>query len=174
MKKLSLLSLASVALMSLTSCLGSDVENYDNWRKQNDDYIASIDLNEYERYIPSWAPEHAIYMKWHNDRALTAGNLVPISTSTVRVKYELEDIEGNKLQNSYKANGDSIYESQVNTNILGFWAALTNMHVGDSVTMILPYQSGYGNYSSGSVLPYSDLIYHVKLVSVKAYERPDK
>ena len=40
--------------------------------------------------------------------------------------------------------------------------------------MILPYQSGYGNYSSGSVLPYSDLIYHVKLVSVKAYERPDK
>ena len=92
MKKLSLLSLASVALMSLTSCLGSDVETYDNWRKQNEDYIASIDLNEYERYVPSWAPEHAIYMKWHNDRALTAGNLVPISTSTVRVKYELEDI----------------------------------------------------------------------------------
>ena len=160
--------------MSLPSCLDSDVENYDEWKKQNEEYIASIDLNEYERYVPVWAPEHAIYMKWHNDRTLTAGNLMPISTSTVRVKYELEDIKGNKLQNSYKANGDSIYESQVHTNILGFWAALTNMHVGDSVTMILPYQSGYGNYSSGSVLPYSDLIYHVKLVSVKAYERPDK
>ena len=72
--------------MSLPSCLDSDVENYDEWKKQNEEYIASIDLNEYERYVPVWAPEHAIYMKWHNDRTLTAGNLMPISTSTVRVK----------------------------------------------------------------------------------------
>lgn len=161
----------AAALLLLPSCLESDVQNYDEWRAQNDAYLTSVNTSLFERYVPDWAPEHYIFMRWHNDRTLTERNLVPISTSTVKVKYEMEDINGTKLGNSYKANGDSIYQSRINANIVGFQAALTNMHVGDSVTVILPYNTAYGKTQNGNVKPYSDLIYHLKLVEIVAYEK---
>lgn len=163
--------LAAVLLPSMSSCLKSDVDDYEEWREQNDAYINTIDLNEYELVVPDWAPQNSVYMKWHNDRSLTAGNLKPLSSSTVDIKYELEDIEGTSLGNSY-ASADSVYQSKPSSNILGMWIAMTNMHVGDSVTMIIPYPSGYGAQSTGSIRPYSNLIYRVKLKAIKAYEKP--
>lgn len=169
-KTIILAAVAASALLS--SCLKSEVDELDDWRRENDAYLTKIDTTEYKKIVPDWAPFHSVYMKWHNDRALTQKNLVPMSTSTVRVKYEMENIKGESLGNSYKSNGDSIYESTPNANIVGFWAALTSMHVGDSVTMIIPYPSGYGSQSMGSIKSYSNLIYHVKLVSMPYYERP--
>lgn len=173
MRKASFITIVSLLFLAvLPSCLKSEVDEYEEWRKLNDAYTRAIDTLEYQKVVPVWAPMHSVYMKWHNNRALTAGNLVPISTSTVRVKYEMEDINGKKLGNSYKSNGDSIYESKVNSNIVGFWAGLTTMHVGDSVTMIIPYGSAYGSRTVASSMPYTNLIYHVKLVSIPAYEKP--
>lgn len=170
MKKL--LFAAVWLLLLLPSCLDSEVDEYEAWALENNAFIASLDTFEYRPMAPSWAPDHPIYIKWHNDRSQTAGNLVPISTSTVRVKYEMEDINGKSLGNSYKSNGDSIYETQPNLNIVGFWATLTCMHVGDSVSVVIPYISAYNNVSRGSIKPYSNLIYHLKLVSMPAYEKP--
>lgn len=173
MRKSAIISLLAIIILTvLPSCLKSEIDEYEVWRKENDAYTRSIDTNVYKKVVPVWAPFHSIYMKWHNDRSLTRNNLVPISTSTVRVKYEMEDITGNRLGNSYKINGDSIYESTVNANILGFQAALTTMHVGDSVTVIIPYSSGYGSSGTQSFKPYTNLIYHLKLVSMPAYEKP--
>lgn len=162
----------TAAGLLLPSCLKSDMDDYEVWRDQNDTYLDTVNTTGYERYVPDWAPNHFIYMKWHNDRKLTASNLVPISTSTTKVKYELYDIEGTALDNSYKSNGDSLYTSVVNNNIVGFQAALTNMHVGDSVTVIMPYNAAYGNQMHGSVRPYTNLIYNIKLVSIPDYEKP--
>lgn len=158
-----------------SSCLKSEIDDYEEWRKVNDAYVAAIDTTEYQPITPSWAPFNTVYVKWHNDRSLTAKNLVPISTSTIRCKYILENIDGTLIQNSFKSNGDSIFESVVNNTVIGFQAVLTNMHVGDSVTAIIPYPSGYGSANRGSNLrPYTNLIYHMKLVSLPYYERPAK
>lgn len=158
----------------LSSCLeDSDVEKYEEWRQQNDAYIAAIDPNEYEKIVPTWAPQNSVYIKWHNDRNLTKDNLVAMSNSTVSIKYELEDIEGKKIENSYKAaSGDSVYRSTPNANVVGMWIAMTTMHVGDSATVVIPYPSGYGSATTQNLLPYSNLIFHMKIKSIDAFEKP--
>lgn len=156
----------------LSGCLKSENDDYETWRATNDAYISTINLNEYQKIAPDWAPLNPVYMKWHNDRSLTAGNLVPMSTSTVSVKYELEDINGKKLENSY-ARPDSTFTTTVNQTVIGWWIALTTMHVGDSVTLIVPYASGYGSQINSNMLPYTNLIFHMKLKDIKAFEKPN-
>lgn len=155
----------------LTSCLKSELDSYDDWRKHNDQYIASLDKNEYKLIVPDWAPQNSVYIKWHNDTTLTANNLVAMSNSTVDIKYELENIEGVKIENSYSRT-DSVYQSRPNENVVGMWIAMTTMHVGDSATVVIPYPSGYGSTLTNSIKPYSNLIFHLKIKAIQAYEKP--
>ncbi len=47
-----------------------------------------------------------------------------MSTSTVNTKYEMEDINGKKLGNSYSVStGDSVFQTVPNKTITGFGAA---------------------------------------------------
>lgn len=156
----------------LSSCLGSDVEDYLDWREQNDHWLDTVDMSGYNKVTATWAPYHEVYMKWYNDRRLTADSLSPLSTSTISVKYELEDIEGNMISTSYKTNGDSLFTAVVNRNIIGFQMAVMNMNVGDSASVIIPYTAGYGKNAQGSVRPYTNLVYRIKLVSIPALEKP--
>ncbi|MDE6230570.1 MAG: FKBP-type peptidyl-prolyl cis-trans isomerase [Muribaculaceae bacterium] len=173
MKAINLIIAGTLLIAGASSCIKGEMDDYDAWRVENDKYVSEIDLEEYQRVAPDWAPENEIFIKWHNDRSLTANNLVPISTSTIKTKYELENINGVSLGNSYTASsGDSVYQTVPNANIVGFWAAVTMMHVGDSVTVIIPYMSAYGNQTRGSITPFSNLIYRIKLKEVVNFERP--
>lgn len=165
----------------LTGCLGDDDDtvDYSEWRKQNDEYVAKMEaLTEngekvYTKISPTWSPADFVLVKWHNDRALTEKNIVPMSNSLVNIKYEFEDVDGNKLGNSYSSTtyGDSIYQSRPNQNILGMWIALTNMHEGDSVTMVIPSNSAYGSSGRSPIEPFSTLIYHVKMKKVVSWDK---
>ncbi len=160
--------------LALTSCLGDDDNSvdYQEWIEQNEKYLSEKEADpSFEKIVPSWCPGVYILAKWHNDRSLTAGNLVPMDNSTVDVIYQCEYVNDVVLDSSYKntADGDSIYRCKPLDNIVGFWAMLTNMHVGDSVTCVIPSNAGYGALSS-SVVPYSTLIYHMKLKAIHSYE----
>ena len=164
----------------LTGCLGDDTPDYySEWKKQNDEWLLDFEaqtvagINGYTKLTADWAPQNSVFVKWHNDRALTERNLSPLSTSTVDITYAMENIEGKKLGNSFAAfiYGDSIYRSRPHQNIAGMWIAMLNMHVGDSVTMVIPYLSGYGARATGAILPYSNLIYHVKMKGIPNYEK---
>ena len=48
--------------------------------------------------------------------------------------------------------------------------AMMNMHVGDSCSVIVPYQQGYGSVTMGKVKPFSTLVFDIKLVSIYGYE----
>lgn len=163
------------------SCNGDLPENdAAEWNTRN---LAFVEQQEaltedgrpvYTRIAPDWAPKAYVLMKWHNDRSLTASNLQPLDNSTCYVKYALENIDGETLQTSYDMHtyGDSIYRCRPCDNIVGFWVALRQMHVGDSVTVVIPAVSGYGSASTGSVRAYSTLVYHLKLKGVPAFEVP--
>ncbi len=168
-------------LTLLTAC--SDKEDNSpeaEWKKSNIEFVTRAEAatengtKVYTKIVPDWAPSTMVLMKWHNDRRLTADNLVPFSNSTCDLKYEFEDIDGNKLGDSYSSTtyGDSIYRARPDINIIGMWAALTSMHVGDSVTMIIPPDAGYGARDNGIIPANSTLIYHVKLKSIVKYEIP--
>ena len=165
----------------LSGCLKDDNGSipYMEWKKQNDEYITRLEsevsagTSEYTKFSPDWAPYNSVFIKWHNDRSLTASNLKPLSTSTVNITYSMTDIDGNDLGDSFSATvwGDSIYQSKPNQNILGMWIAMINMHEGDSVTMVIPYISGYGARAMSTIKPYSNLIYNVKMKKVVKYEK---
>ena len=125
------------------------------------------------KVVPEWAPNDFVLIKWHNDRSLTEKNLKPLSNSTVNIKYEMEDINGKYLGDSYSMTqyGDSIYQSMPNENIIGMWVAMTSLHVGDSVTLVIPAGSAYGSASRSPIEPFSTLIYHMKMKGVPKYEK---
>lgn len=174
------LSLLLLAPFFLSSCFNDEEVDYSDWQKENTEYINNLEAETengvavYERVYPSWAPSAYSLIKWENDRTLTEKNLSPISTSLCHVKYDVDDIEGNRISDSYSSTtyGDSIYQTRPNQNIIGFWNALTLMHVGDSVTCVMPSVAAYGSTLYGSIKPYSTLIYHIKLVSIPAFEVP--
>lgn len=169
------------ALTLLSSCLKDEVVDYTEWEKANTNFVVEKGaLTEngqavYTRLAPSWAPAAFTLVKWENDRSLTAKNLQPMDNSLVRVKYALDDIYGNRIADSYSATasyGDSIYQTRPLDNIVGFWNTLTEMRVGDKVTCIIPAAAGYGNVQTGSIPPYSTLVYSIELVSIPNYEVP--
>lgn len=180
MRYSSLLLLALPTLF-ITSCINDDTVSYADWEQENTKFVADA-ANErnsdgtlkFTRLSPDWAPNAFTLVKWENDRSLTEKNLRPMSNSVVRVKYDLESIDGTRISDSYSSTtyGDSIYQTRPNQNITGFWNCVTNMHVGDSVTCIMPYMSAYGSTGNGTIKPYSTLVYHIKLVSIPAYELP--
>ncbi|MDE6342119.1 MAG: FKBP-type peptidyl-prolyl cis-trans isomerase [Muribaculaceae bacterium] len=176
---------AVMASGALSSCLGNDDPTFDyaSWISRNEAYVTSKadsvgpdGKKVFEKLVPSWAPGVFILAQWHNDRELTKNNLVPMDNSTVDVIYECKYVDGTVLDSSYKNTtyGDSVYRCKPNANIAGFWAMLTSMHVGDSVTCVIPMNAAYGASTSNSVLPYSTLIYNMKLKRIHAYEVDSK
>lgn len=168
----------ALLLLGLTSCFddGNSVkEEYADWNARNLAYIeAKADSMAggqlyFTRLTPDWAPNAYALVHWHNNRLLTANNLQPMDNSTVQITYELFDIDGKRLSDSFSMP-DSIYTSKPSNNIIGVWYPLTQMHVGDSVTIIMPNQSGYGSRKYGEIQPYSTLIYNIKLKGIAAYE----
>lgn len=169
-----------IPVLTLTGCFDDDDTDYTAWRQRNLDFIDSVaslktdGVELYERIVPEWQPGTFVLMRWHNNRALTAGRLSPWSTSTVDIKYKGYPAYGAPFDSSYRATrwGDSIYRTTPQKNVTGFHAALVNMHEGDSVTVIMPYQAGYGSSAYGNIKPYSTLIFDIKLVKVRALEVP--
>lgn len=173
-----LLGISGIALTGCFEDKESIAEQYKDWREKNEQYIVEAEgmknddgSSFYTRIVPSWAPNAFVLMHWHNDRSLTASNLMPMDNSTTKITYELFNVDGEKLSDSF-SNTDSLYTSRPSSNIIGMWSALTHMNVGDSVTMVIPSQAGYGIRATGGILPYSTLIYNVKLKAVTAYEVP--
>jgi FKBP-type peptidyl-prolyl cis-trans isomerase FklB len=163
--------LALVAVTSLESCLNSIEDEYKDWRLSNDSwYQQQLNSGQYTLLTAPWDPSATTLIRWHNDTMLTKDNLKPLITSTVDAKYYLRLYDGTPVDSSYTAT-DSIYRSIVNQNVEGWMIALTRMHVGDSCTIVIPYQQGYGSVKRSNVLlPYSNLIFDVKLVDIYKYK----
>lgn len=170
---------AAILALSLSACLSDDeTADYTDWLNKNTEYInqaeaASVNgVKVYEKVVPAWDQSSFVLMDWHNDRSLTASRLSPLDNSTINVKYLLTNVEGDTIDSSYSLTtyGDSIFQCKPCEMVTGFWIATTSMHVGDSVTAVMPFTCGYGVSGSGSVLPYSTLIFQIKLDSIVAFE----
>lgn len=167
--------MAIVAVTMLDSCLGKTIEDeYKDWREDNDAWFQKqMSSRQYTVLTAAWDPSAKTLIRWHNDTMLTKGNLKPLITSTVDVKYHVSLYNGTPIDSSYylTSPADSIYRSQLNQNVEGWMIALTHMHVGDSCTVIIPYQQGYGsNKKSDVLIPYSTLVFNLKLVDIYKYK----
>lgn len=171
--------LLPVALLALSSCLNGDdtATKYKEWYEANTKYINDCEAETngaqrvYEKIVPAWDPSSYTLVKWI-ERGQTGNLLTPLSNSTVDVKYMLTNISGDTIDSSYSQTqyGDSIFRCRPNEMITGFWIAVTSMHVGDSVTAVIPFQSGYGMDGSNSIPPFSTLIFQIKLENIVAFD----
>lgn len=175
--------LAAMAGMMLQGCNDDDDntntwDRYKDWREENtaffDEQKFLIENGQayYQTVSPAWNSSAQILMRWLNDRSLTEGNLTPLLTSTVDVKYKGWLCNDVPFDSSYnlRTNGDSIFRTQLTSLISGWTIALQYMHVGDSCRIVVPYQLAYGAQSSGKILPYSTLTFDIKLVDIPYYE----
>jgi len=167
----------------LTSCLGNDDEpDYTEWREANAEYLTKAEAEllpdgqkRYTKIVPAWASSTYCLISWINDPAENAEKLSPIDNSTIQIKYEVNDIEGNRLNDSYSmhTHGEGIYQTTPSSMIIGMRAALPYMHIGDECNIVIPYTAGYGISQYGSIKPYSTLVFKVKLVAIPAYRVED-
>ncbi len=162
----------------LFSCQKSDYEKlwdeYEDWREVNDSWLHDqVVNNDYTKIIPDWNKNISVYMRWLNDTTLTSENLVPYYTSSVSVKYKGWLYDGTPFDSSYTFT-DSVTTLKPSGLIDGWIIALENMHVGDKVELIVPYDAAYGSNSSGAVPPFSNLKFELELRDIPAYElRPE-
>ena len=160
--------LTAALLLILPSCFSDDKqEDYAEWRLLNTQafndslLLTGPDgLPVFTEISPKWDQSFSILMRWHNDRSENTNYLTPFSNSRCHVKYTLMNIEGDTLDSSPS------FTCVPNQMVTGFMAAVMNMQVNDSVTAILPYTAGYGAFGYGSVLPYSTLVFAVRLDSI--------
>lgn len=167
--------LAVVSIMMLDSCLGKSIyDEYKDWRETNDEwYSLQKASGQYTLLTAPWDPSATTLIRWHNDTMLTRNNLKPLISSTVDVKYHLSLYDGTPVDSSYVSTSpaDSIFRTKLSGVVEGWMIALTRMHVGDSCTIIVPYQQGYGSTKmSDLLLPYTDLVFDIKLVDIYKYK----
>ncbi len=179
---LALLS-ASIAFISLQSCTSEEKttwEKYTEWREFNQNWLTELQAKTnsdgtpyYEVVIPRWNNGAFVLVHWFNDRKETEGNLSPLYTSTVDVRYRLHLADGTPADSSdnvtaYGAKG--VFRTDLTSVIQGWPIALEQMHCGDTVEVIIPYQVGYGSQNMGTILPYSNLRFNIRLVDIPYYE----
>ena len=167
--------MAILAITSLNSCLGNSIEDeYKDWREKNEAWFQQqASSGQYTMLTAPWDPSAKTLIRWHNDTMQTKGNLKPLITSTIDVKYHLSLYDGSPVDSSYlmTSPADSVYRTVLNQTVEGWMIALTRMHVGDSCTVIVPYPQGYGSTKMSDLLvPYSTLVFDVKLVDIYKYK----
>lgn len=95
-----------------------------------------------------------------------------MSTSQVSVKYKGQLYNGVTFDSTTVDTDDSVRTFSLDKVIDGWKIALTDMRVGDTCEIILPYAVGYGIQGSTSIYPYSVLRFGIKLTDIPEYEIP--
>lgn len=183
MKKFPLFILLTIAAcFCFTACVDGDGDVDTDWRDANVKfYQQQMQLTDasgkayYTLVVPSWDQNAQVLMHWYNDPKQTEGNLSPLYTSTVDVKYKLMLYDGTPVDSSYnlsKSYGDSILRTGITPVevISGWGVALSKMHIGDSCRVVVPYNQGYGIINYGTIKAYSTLVFDIKLVGIPYYE----
>ncbi len=180
MKKLIyIIALLICSNFALSSCGddGNTWTDYKAWRETNNNwYLEQKERKNddgtpyYTELNPAWYPQSGVLIHYFNDRSLTAGNLKPMLTSQVAVKYKGEIYDGSVFDSTEETDEPMTFA--LTDVVVGWQIALTDMHVGDSCEVILPYTVGYGSTGSGSISPYTTLKFGIRLTDIPQYEIP--
>lgn len=182
MKKLIyLIILFVIGSVTLSSCGddGNTWSDYEEWRNTNNNWYLSQKERKnpdgtpyFKELSPSWYKNSGVLIHYFNDRKKTEGNLSPMLTSRVSVKYKGSLYNDIVFDSTATNTADSVRTFALSGTIIGWQVALTDMRVGDSCEVVLPYTVGYGANGSTSISPYSTLKFGIKLTDIPAYEIP--
>lgn len=99
-------------------------------------------------------------------KVITEGKgAVPSKTDRVKVHYRGTLIDGTEFDSSYKRNQPATFG--VTQVIAGWTEALTLMPVGSKWMLYIPQELAYGNRNTGSIEPFSTLVFEVELLDIE-------
>ncbi len=184
MKKTSFIPLALLAVAS-AACNGDDMkstwEEYTEWRESNNAWLAEQEARTnadgtpyFTRVVPKWNPNAYVLIHYFNDRSETEGNLSPLYTSTIDTRYFLHLYDGTPCDSSVLSTDPApgVYRVQLKSTVQGWGIALSDMRCGDTAEVVLPYGVAYGAQNLGTIPPYSNLRFNIRLVDIPYYEAP--
>ena len=181
MKKI--LFFVSAVLATLAVSCGNDDNTWDTyteWRDLNNSWLAEqqgkTDASGekfYTTLVAPWNPKGYVLIHYYNDRAETEGNLSPLYNSTVNVRYRgsFYNAVGFDSSDLQTEHGKGIAQFQLNQVIEGWSLAISDMRVGDTAEILIPYAMGYGLSGSGAIPPFTNLQFNVRLVDIPDYEK---
>jgi len=98
-------------------------------------------------------------------KVVKAGNgPTPKDTSKVTVNYRGTTIDGKEFDSSYKRKQPATFVA--NQVIKGWTEILTKMPAGSKWIVYIPQNLAYGSRDTGSIKPFSTLIFEIELLSV--------
>ena len=96
---------------------------------------------------------------------------VPTSTDRVKVHYKGTLIDGTEFDSSYsrkdKDGNPQPSTFRANQVIKGWTEALTMMPIGSNWELYIPQELAYGSQDTGTIPPFSTLIFEVELLSIE-------
>ncbi len=158
-------------VLLLSSCLDSSdpLADYADWKVSNETYFTNMkDSVGYNLFsVPANRGGGGIYYK-----VLRSGSgKSPLYTDSVYVHYKGKLINNTVFDKTY-AGTDPVWDNnenpvhfRANEVIKGWTEALMLMKVGDKWRIVIPWTLAYGQNGSGSISPYSTLIFDVELIS---------
>jgi len=162
-----------LSLFLITSCKTEDPAGvYAAWKQQNDSYFSNMkDSSGYVLYnIPEYEGGGSFYYKITTPG--DQGSVSPLYNSQVKVNYRGKLINQLVFDQTYTGlipPMDSISAPRqfyANQLIRGWTENLMQMKVGETRTLVLPQQLGYGAAGAGmAIAPYSTTVWEVQLVS---------
>lgn len=177
----------------ITSCLfsacdeTSEVNEYADWRNRNQRFVDSIAAVAEENADGNWRIYKSYTLPPDNPNDLTVvkdvnnyvychieengtGTTSPIYTDSIRASYRVWLINDVLIDQSFRGEFNSAIsvpsKFAMSSTIIGWATALQQMRTGDSWTIYIPYELGYGEKQSGDVPGYSALKYWVNLAGV--------
>jgi len=177
----------------ITSCLfsacdeTSEVNEYADWRNRNQRFVDSIAAVAEENADGNWRIYKSYTLPPDNPNDLTVvkdvnnyvychieengtGTTSPIYTDSIRASYRVWLINDMLIDQSFRGEFNPAIsvpsKFSMSSTIIGWTTALQQMRTGDSWTIYIPYELGYGKRQSGEVPGYSALKYWVNLAGV--------
>ena len=131
-------------------------EKYGDWKKQCEDYMASISKKDGIQELG----DGVFY------EVLTEGTgAIPADTNRVSVNYEGKLLNDTIFDSSYQRGEPTKF--RCNQVIPGWTKALTSMPVGSTWLVYIPQEQAYGERDGGKIPPFSCLIFKIELLGIE-------
>ncbi len=92
------------------------------------------------------------------------GKVSPTMSDVVSIHYRGALIDGSEFDSTLNSSYPEVF--RVRELIEGMQIALQRMVVGDKWEIFIPYDVGYGDKGVDKILPFSTLIFEIKLISI--------
>lgn len=124
-------------------------------RKVLEDYVVSNNIN----VNPEPSGIYIIPMENGKGRC-------PVKGEKVEIDFSASLLDGQEVGSTFDMPEKFSFVLGENYVIPGWEEVIPKMHLGDRVKTIIPFEMAYGEHSVGSIPPYSNLIYEIKLLKI--------